>query len=30
MAYEQNPAPLLGLCTVTYCTENEGTPIIAS
>ena len=24
--YEHPPAPVLGLPTVTYCTENEGTP----
>jgi transposase len=24
--YPDHPAPVLGLRTVTYCTENEGTP----
>jgi hypothetical protein len=27
--YPDHPAPVLGLRTVTYCTENEGTPTVA-
>jgi IS30 family transposase len=29
MTYYPTPAPLLALRTVTYCTENEWTPIYA-